>query len=145
MKYNFQMRILSFLFIVLAIFCFVFDVAARPEYAAQEEKECSFCHLDPAGGGPRNPVGQVFESNYFEFPEDFDPEAIMAEAEEIRQKLTTSIDIRTAYIKTTDVEEEEGAIASCTSCHSSVDSFFFELQREGTFCVFSDLYRKKGV
>ena len=48
----------------------------------------------------------------------------MAEAEEIRQKLTTSIDIRTAYIKTTDVEEEEGAIASCTSCHSSVDSFF---------------------
>ena len=124
MKYNFQMRTLNFLFIVLAIFCFVFDVAARPEYAAQEEKECSFCHLDPAGGGPRNPVGQVFEGNYFEFPEDFDPEAIMVEAEEIRQKLTTAIDIRTAYIKTTDVEEEGGAVATCTSCHSSVDSFF---------------------
>ena len=43
-------------------------VEARPEFAAELEKECSFCHLDPAGGGPRNRIGEIFEENYFEFP-----------------------------------------------------------------------------
>ena len=80
------------------------DTGARPEFAAQEDKECTFCHIDPAGGGPRNEVGQVFEDNYFEFPEDFNAEAIMAEAKTVAKRLTTAVDIRTAYIKTNDVE-----------------------------------------
>lgn len=124
MKYNFQLRLFAFLFSTLFNAFIILDTDARPEFAAREDKDCSFCHIDPAGGGPRNPVGQVFEDNYYEFPEDFDPEAIMAEAEEIRQRLTTSVDIRTAYIKTTDVDHNENTIATCTSCHSSVDSFF---------------------
>jgi hypothetical protein len=124
LKYNFQLGLFAFLFSTLFNAFIILDTDARPEFAAREDKDCRFCHIDPAGGGPRNPVGQVFEDNYYEFPEDFDPEAIMAEAEEIRQRLTTSVDIRAAYIKTTDVDHNENTIATCTSCHSSVDSFF---------------------
>ena len=100
------------------------DLDARPEFAAQEDKDCIFCHIDPAGGGPRNEVGQVFEDNYFEFPEDFDAEAIMAEAETVAKRLTTAIDIRTAYIKTNDVDHSDRARANCSSCHSAIDSFY---------------------
>ena len=123
MIYRYQLGFLVFLFSALLVVSFVSDSTARPEFAAMEEKECSFCHLDPAGGGPRNAVGQVYEDNYFEFPEDFDPEAIMEKAEEVRQRLTTAVNIRTAYIKTAHVDLEGRARASCTSCHSTVDSF----------------------
>ncbi len=123
MIYRYQFRFVVFLLSALLTVSLVSDSAARPEFAAMEDKECIFCHLDPEGGGPRNAVGQVYEDNYFEFPEDFDPEAIMEEAEEVRQRLTTAVNIRTAYIKTVHVDLEERAIASCNSCHSSVDSF----------------------
>ena len=123
MIYRYQFRFVVFLLSALLTVFLVSDSAARPEFAAMEDKECIFCHLDPEGGGPRNAVGQVYEDNYFEFPEDFDPEAIMEEAEAVRQRLTTAVNIRTAYIKTVHVDLEERAIASCNSCHSSVDSF----------------------
>ena len=123
MIYRFHLGFLVFLLSALLIVSLVDDGIARPEFAAMEDKECSFCHLDPAGGGPRNAIGQVYEDNYFEFPEDFDPETIMAEAEEVRQRLTTAVDIRTAYIKTAHVDLEGRERASCTSCHSAVDSF----------------------
>ena len=123
MIYRFHLGFLVFLLSALLIVSLVDDGTARPEFAAMENKECSFCHLDPAGGGPRNAIGQVYEDNYFEFPEDFDPETIMAEAEEVRQRLTTAVDIRTAYIKTAHVDLEGRERASCTSCHSAIDSF----------------------
>ena len=123
MIYRSHLGFLVFLLSALLIVSLVDDGIARPEFAAMEDKECSFCHLDPAGGGPRNAIGQVYEDNYFEFPEDFDPETIMAEAEEVRQRLTTAVDIRTAYIKTAHVDLEGRERASCTSCHSAVDSF----------------------
>ena len=123
MIYRSHLGFLVFLLSALLIVSLVDDGTARPEFAAMEDKECSFCHLDPAGGGPRNAIGQVYEDNYFEFPEDFDPETIMAEAEEVRQRLTTAVDIRTAYIKTAHVDLEGRERASCTSCHSAVDSF----------------------
>ncbi len=123
MIYRFQFGFLVFLLSALLTVSLVDDSTARPEFAAMEEKECSFCHLDPAGGGPRNAVGQIYEDNYFEFPEDFDPEAIIEEAEKVRQRLTTAVNIRTAYIKTVHVDLDGRARANCTSCHSAVDSF----------------------
>ncbi len=108
------------------------NVEARPEFATELDKECSFCHLDPAGGGPRNRIGEIFEENYFEFPEDFDMEAVTEEAKEVVKQLTTSLDFQTAFIKTTHVDAEQNAIASCTSCHSSVDRFLL-MQAEVTF------------
>jgi len=111
----------------------VMDTVARPEFAAQEEKECSFCHLDLAGGGPRNEVGQIFQDNYFEFPEDFNVEAIMAEVEKIAKRLITAVDIRIVYIKTTKVDHSDAVTrAGCISCHSAVDSFYM---MQGEFTV----------
>ena len=125
MKYNFQSSWIYFLCAILLILSVALDAWARPEFAAQEEKECSFCHLDPAGGGPRNDVGQVFGDNYFEFPEDFNAEAIMAEVEEITKRMVTAVDIRTAYIKTAKVDHSDVVTrAICISCHSAIDSFY---------------------
>ncbi len=118
--------------IALSLFWFPTFVEARPEFATELEKECSFCHLDPAGGGPRNRIGEIFEENYFEFPEDFDMEAVTKEAMEVVKQLTTSLDFQTAFIKTTHVDEKEGTIAGCNSCHSSVDRFLL-MQAEVTF------------
>ena len=105
---------------------------ARPEFAAELDKDCNFCHIDPAGGGPRNRIGEIFEENYFEFPEDFDMDAVTEEAKEVVKQLTTSLDLQTAFIKTTHVDEAEGTVAGCNSCHTSVDRFLL-MQAEVTF------------
>ena len=136
---NYRHLLLGLSLCVLLICFSALDIAARPEFAARENKDCNFCHIDPAGGGPRNTVGQVFEDNYFEFPEDFDPASLMAEAQEIAQRLTTAVDIRTAYIKTTDVVHEEETLANCSSCHSSVDSF---LMMQGELTVNAEASEK---
>ncbi len=107
-------------------------VEARPEFAAELDKDCTFCHIDPAGGGPRNRVGEIFEENYFEFPEDFDMEAVSEESMEVVKQLTTSLDLQTAYINNVHEDVEGGAVAGCNSCHSSVDRFFL-MQAEVTF------------
>jgi cytochrome c553 len=39
------------------------QAAATPAYAAQTKKACGFCHVNAAGGGPRNPTGTKFEQN----------------------------------------------------------------------------------
>ena len=108
------------------------NTEARPEFATELDKECSFCHLDPAGGGPRNRIGEIFEENYFEFPEDFDMEAVTEAAKEVVKQLTTSFDFQTAFIKTTEVDAAQNAIAGCNSCHSSIDRFLL-MQAEVTF------------
>ncbi|MDE0089729.1 MAG: hypothetical protein OXU23_28700 [Candidatus Poribacteria bacterium] len=105
---------------------------ARPEFAAELDKDCNFCHIDPAGGGPRNRIGEIFEENYFEFPEDFDMEAVTEEAKEVVKQLTTSLDLQTAFIKDMHANGDDGAVAGCNSCHSSVDSFLL-MQAEVTF------------
>ncbi len=39
------------------------QATATPAYAAQTKKPCGFCHVNPAGGGPRNATGTKFEQN----------------------------------------------------------------------------------
>lgn len=116
----------------LSLLIWTIPVEARPEFAAELDKDCTFCHIDPAGGGPRNRVGEIFEENYFEFPEDFDMEAVSEESMEVVKQLTTSLDLQTAYINNIHEDEESGAFAGCNSCHSSVDRFFL-MQAEVTF------------
>ena len=123
---------LTFVVSVALSLLFPTTVEARPEFATELDKECSFCHLDPAGGGPRNRIGEIFEENYFEFPEDFDMEAVTEEAKEVVKQLTTSLDFQTAFIKTTHVDVAENTIAGCNSCHSSIDRFLL-MQAEVTF------------
>ena len=126
-----SLRLLLCLTSALSLFC-VSLVEAQPEFAAELDKECSFCHLDPAGGGPRNRVGEIFEENYFEFPEDFDIEAVTEEVKEVVKRLTTSLDLQTAFIKTAHVDNSENTVANCSSCHSSVDRFLL-MQAQITF------------
>jgi hypothetical protein len=33
---------------------------AKPEFAKKEMKMCGYCHINPAGGGPRNPKGVYY-------------------------------------------------------------------------------------
>ena len=40
-------------------------VEAKPDFAAKEKKDCSFCHIDPAGGGARNRRGQYYDKNKY--------------------------------------------------------------------------------
>ncbi len=131
MKKNYNGRLAFTVCLALSLFLPI-AAEARPEFATELDKECSFCHLDPAGGGPRNRIGEIFEENYFEFPEDFDLDAVTEDAKEVLKRLTTSLDFQTAFIKTTAVDEEQNAIASCNSCHSSIDSFLL-MQAEVTF------------
>ncbi len=124
---------ITFLLLFLTIIGNWTNVAeARPEFATELDKDCNFCHIDPAGGGPRNRVGEIFEENYFEFPEDFDMDAVTEESKEVVKQLTTSLDLQTAFIKPMHVDTEENTGASCASCHSSVDSFLL-MQAEVTF------------
>ena len=105
---------------------------ARPEFAAELDKDCTFCHIDPAGGGPRNRIGEIFEENYFEFPEDFDMDAVTEEAKKVDKQLTTSLDLQTAFINSLHPDEGKGTVANCNSCHTSVDRFLL-MQAEVTF------------
>lgn len=126
-----RLRILLYLSFALTL-CVPTLVAALPEFAAEVEQECSFCHFDPAGGGPRNEVGEIFEENGFVFPEDFDIDAVMEEVQEIVKRLNTSLELQTLYLKTAHVDDSEGTTAGCTSCHSSVDRFLL-MQAKVTF------------
>jgi len=121
-----------FIFIFVCVNLCLNSVEALPEFAAELEKDCNFCHIDPAGGGPRNRIGEIFEENYFEFPKDFDMNAVSEETKEMIKQLSTSLDLQTAFIKNIHSDSEEGAVAGCNSCHSSVDSFLL-MQAEVTF------------
>ena len=50
------------LFMIVLIMSFLLGLLwvniteARPEFAAELDKDCTFCHIDPAGGGPRSPL-----------------------------------------------------------------------------------------
>jgi hypothetical protein len=42
--------------------------AAMPAYAAETQKPCGACHVNPAGGGPRNAFGEAFAANGHKLP-----------------------------------------------------------------------------
>jgi hypothetical protein len=43
------------------------SATALPAYAAKEGKACGYCHVNPAGGGPRNAKGKQYEANGHKF------------------------------------------------------------------------------
>ncbi|WP_020677682.1 CopD family protein [Geopsychrobacter electrodiphilus] len=46
--------------VALLLFCWVVPALATPEFAAQTGQNCSYCHLDPAGGGELTAQGESF-------------------------------------------------------------------------------------
>lgn len=57
-------RIMAGFGLALLTTCFG-SADARPEYAAKEKKDCSFCHINPSGGGERNSRGQYYAKNKY--------------------------------------------------------------------------------
>ena len=114
------------------------SVEALPEFAKLVGQDCSFCHLDPNGGGVRNPTGQFFDENDFEFPADFDPETFVAKPNLLTQAHSFSGDIRVAYIKASQVNHRDQETAGCVSCHSSVDSFLLMKSEVAVHAQISD-------
>lgn len=51
------------IFVAAALVVAPRSAEAKPEYAAKEGKACGYCHANPAGGGPRNAIGQKYEAN----------------------------------------------------------------------------------
>lgn len=43
---------------------------ALPKFAAQTGLACGKCHVNPAGGGPRNAFGKAFQANGFKLPKE---------------------------------------------------------------------------
>jgi hypothetical protein len=41
---------------------------ALPKFAAETGLPCGQCHVNPAGGGPRNAFGKAFQANGFKLP-----------------------------------------------------------------------------
>ncbi len=42
--------------------------SATPQYASQTGLSCGRCHVNPAGGGPRNAFGKAFAANGHKLP-----------------------------------------------------------------------------
>jgi hypothetical protein len=51
---------------------------ARPIYAMKESKPCLYCHVDPKGGGTRNPRGVYYAQHSHTF-RDFDEDKVMGQ------------------------------------------------------------------
>jgi len=43
------------------------SATALPAYAQKEGKACGYCHVNPAGGGPRNAKGKQYQANGHKF------------------------------------------------------------------------------
>ncbi|HVT12975.1 MAG TPA: hypothetical protein VHE55_11985 [Fimbriimonadaceae bacterium] len=61
-----KLTIVSFLTGIVLI-AGVFTAEARPEYAQKENKQCSYCHLNPGGGGTRGFRGMFYGANGLSF------------------------------------------------------------------------------
>ena len=40
---------------------------ALPKFAQKEDRPCSYCHVNPSGGGKRNAAGAWYEAHGFSF------------------------------------------------------------------------------
>jgi hypothetical protein len=109
--------------------------AALPDYAAEENKPCSYCHVDPAGSGPRNARGQYYEAHDFSFAgfaEEASAGAATSPMQALMNALAFSGKMRMVY---SVAEGPHGTISSnCESCHASgeraPDQSFFVMQGE---------------
>ncbi len=124
--------------IALALATLPASASALPQYAAQEQKQCVYCHADPGGGGARNFRGQYFEAHEYSF-EGFD-EATAAGGsggsssalETLLEAISFSGEMRALYSVAEGPHDELGS--GCESCHSpgqrAPDNSFFLMQGE---------------
>lgn len=124
--------------IALALATLPAGAAALPQYAAQEQKQCLHCHVDPGGGGARNFRGQYFEAHDFSFA-GFDEKTAAGGSgggnsalETLLEALSFSGEMRALY---SVAEGPHASLGSgCESCHApgqrAPDNSFFLMQGE---------------
>src|SRR5262245_14159332 len=66
------------IFILSALFVLSTQATARPIYAIKLGKRCEYCHVNPKGGGVRNPRGIYFGEHGHTF-KDYDEEKVMGQ------------------------------------------------------------------
>ena len=114
------------------------NATAMPKFAALENKECIYCHVDPAGGGARNFRGKYYEAHGFSF-EGFDEEAALAaeggagsSLEALMKALSFSGQLR--VVRSVAEGPHEPFTSNCDSCHKpgqrAPDNTFFVMQGE---------------
>ena len=54
-----------FLVFVFGIIVWTQIASAKPEYAVKQNVNCTACHINAWGGGPRNVYGKIFGSKNF--------------------------------------------------------------------------------
>ena len=59
--------VLAAIVLLVSIVAVPRSASALPAYAAKEGKPCGYCHVNPAGGGPRNAKGKAYEENDHKF------------------------------------------------------------------------------
>ena len=67
-------------FALLCFFACGTAANAFPAFAKKEKKPCAYCHIRPAGGGPRNPAGLWYKKHGLSF-DGYTPEAAKIEAD----------------------------------------------------------------
>jgi hypothetical protein len=112
---------------------------AMPKFAALENKECIYCHVDPAGGGARNFRGKYYEAHGFSF-EGFDEAAAAAaegggagsSVEALMKALSFSGQLR--VVRSVAEGPHVPFSSNCDSCHRpgqrAPDNTFFLMQGE---------------
>ena len=114
------------------------NALAMPKFAALENKECIYCHVDPAGGGARNFRGQYYEAHGFSF-EGFDEATAAAAAgggsssvEDLMKALSFSGELR--VVRSVAEGPHVPFTSNCDSCHKpgqrAPDNTFFVMQGE---------------
>ncbi len=71
------MKLLPLLLTVPALFIAP-EAFARPVYAIQEGKQCGYCHVNPKGGGARNPRGEYYAAHHHTF-QGYDEAKVMGQ------------------------------------------------------------------
>ena len=56
---------------------------ARPEFAQLTGQPCSYCHISPLGGGPRNENGKAFEQELSEMNIELDPKLRLSSGQKL--------------------------------------------------------------
>lgn len=96
-----MMRTFSGVFIVVfACFSFCSALHAEPRFAAHNGQPCSFCHINPTGGGPRNDNGKVYASQYFNILPDVDHRSANFDDAEPMKNWDLQIDAKFLALKT---------------------------------------------
>ena len=73
----------TLLLLAVSLTLTVSPAQARPEFAQLTGQPCSYCHISPLGGGPRNENGKAFEEELSEMNIELDPKLRLSSGQKL--------------------------------------------------------------